>query len=106
GRALFLHAFHAKRKRGKRELFILEFHGGAYYLACEDVLRQVQAHVHANKREGGKNAGHENAGNQAGEDKEEKIVAGIDGRKGHQHDYPCGSRSSEAACVWPAREPT
>jgi len=86
GLALFGDALDAQRKRGERELFVLEFQGGAQGLPSEDVLRKVEAHFDAGESDRGEDTGHENAGNQTGEDEKEEIIAGVDGGERNEND--------------------
>src|SRR6267142_4793277 len=65
------YGFHAQREGRQRELFVLEFEGGANRLARENVLGQLQAHGYAGESDGRKNSGHQNDGDQAGENQEE-----------------------------------
>src|SRR6266478_1719315 len=86
GRVLGGYRFHAKGKRRQRQLFVFQFNGGANRLAGENVLRQLQAHGHAGKRDRRENSGHENDGDKAGEDQKEKVVAGVEGGERNQND--------------------
>lgn len=83
---LFPDTLDAKRKGGKRELFVFEFEGRADGLPGENVVRKLQPHFDARKGDGRENAGHQDAGDQAGEDQEEEVVAGVEGGQRDEND--------------------
>src|SRR6266403_952145 len=87
GRRIFgRHALDAQGKGRQGQLFVFEFDGGADWLAGEDVFWQLQAHRDAGKRERRKNSGHENDGDEAGENQEKQIVAGVERGQRDQND--------------------
>ena len=55
-------------------------------MSREDVLRKIEAHCDAGESNRGENAGHEDAGDKAGKDEKEEIVAGVDGGERNEND--------------------
>ena len=79
-------AFDAKREGGKSQFLVFEFEGSANGFSGENVFRKLQAHFDAGKCDGRENAGHEDGGDEAGENQEEKIVAGVKCGEGDEDD--------------------
>ena len=86
GSVLFTDAFHAKRERGESQLFVFEFEGSANGLTSENVFGKLQAHFDAGECDGRENAGHEDGSDEAGENQEEKVVAGVEGGESDEDD--------------------
>ena len=86
GSVLLRDAFDAKRERGQSQLFVSEFEGSANGFAGENVFGKLQAHLNAGECDGREKAGHEDGSDEAGENQEEKVVAGIEGGHGDEDD--------------------
>jgi len=76
----------AQRKRRQGQLFIFKFHHGANRLAGKNMFRQHEPHSDARERDGRENTGHQNEGDEASENQEEEIVAGVERRERDKND--------------------
>src|SRR6266436_1382129 len=77
GRAFWLSGFDPEGERRQRQFFILEFDHRADRLARKDVFGHLQAHFDPREGNRRKNAGHQDDGDEACKNQEEKIVAGV-----------------------------
>ncbi len=86
GRAFRPGSFDAQRKRRQRQLFVFEFHDGADGLARKEMLGQDETHGDAGESDRGEDAGDQDDGDEARENQKQKIVAGVQRRKGDEED--------------------
>src|SRR6266850_7548591 len=78
--------FDPEGERRHRQFFVLEFDHRADRLSRKDVFWQLQAHFDPGERDRRKDAGHQDDGDEAGENQEEKIVAGVQRRERYEED--------------------
>ena len=70
--------FDGQRKRRHGQLFIFQFNGGPFRLACKNMLGHFEIKLDAGETDGGENTGHQDDGDQTGEDQKKEIVAGVE----------------------------
>src|SRR5579859_1659812 len=88
--------FDRERKGRNGQFFVFQFDGGAFGIAGKNVLRHFEMKLDAGKADGGENAGHQDDGNEARENEEEEIVAGVErgesDEEGAEDVNPAGAR--------------
>ncbi len=79
GRRFFLAADDAERKGRPHLLVVAQLDFGQHGLLGENVLGQIEFQLDSGEHDARKHAGNQNSGEQAGQNQEQQIVAGVDG---------------------------